>query len=205
MAAYCTQADVFATQPPGSFSNPGRLVAAVRRGQIELDSHGLSMEDQVTFEGDSIPFPLESGLDYYAIPAGTNRFMVSDERGGSPIPIDESDGDFYVVKGLPWNTWIAWASAIIDEMIPHLLPLETIPQVVRHVAADLTAQRALQFVGGTDIDINAHITNAQLMLQRWAKSVPIKGADRPRTTSMGCVVGRTPPRLDTRGWRRDHV
>ena len=203
MTLYCTEDDVYSIQPAGSFSNPGRIVASVRESLFELDSHGLSFNSPVTFEGESVPPPIERGRVYYALPMGPSWFAVCEEHDGDSLIVESWSQPFAAVRVLPWLQWIEWASSLVDEFIPHVLPLSNpIPSIVRHTTANLVAQRALQFCGGTDIDINAHIQQAQQMLSRWEKSVPVRGADRPRTTSMGAITGAPLPRVDVRGWKR---
>lgn len=197
---YCTVSDVYATQPPGSFSNPGRLIASIANGVFELDNHGFAVNDAVTFEG-QLPPGIVRGTVYRVVPLGDNFFEVVGIVG-----LDYDGYKVLVVRPLPWSDWIKWASRLIDEFIPHLLPLAVpTPEIVKHTCADLVAQKGLQFVGGTDIDINTHITNAQTTLLRWAKSVPLRGNDRPKNTNVGAVVGSSTRLVDARGWRRNAI
>jgi hypothetical protein len=206
MSAYCISSDLYAYGlPRGGLPNPGRIASAVSTSAntITVDGHGFALNAQVTFRaesGGSLPSPLAAGTAYYAIPVTDSTFQVATASGGGAVDLTTAGVNVVCIAELPFDECIEWASNLVEGFLPaHVVPLTApYPPVVVACTADLAASRLLAYVGGSRIDQQAKLVEAQRMLERWAKAIPIRGAIRPASANMaitGSVSGSDP-----RGW-----
>ncbi len=186
----------------------GRLVGGVSAAlnAIELDGHGLALDDACSFRaeaGGSLPSPLAEGATYYAIPLDDNRFSVAAAAGGAAIDLTTAGARAVVIVPAPVAKAIAWASRLIDDMLPaHVVPLaEPYPEIIRMTCAELAAAKLLALAGSESRTISEIADAARKRLDRWGKGVPIRGDNAPAAAGLaaGAAVGTA---TDTRGWRR---
>ena len=205
MSSYCTPTDVYAHVPPGTFANPGRVIASVSTSTevIDLDGHGLTTDEPVTFRADDgkMPAPLVRGTTYYARTLGDSQFSVAAAPGGSAINLTSSGSNVVMIRQLPIAEWIVWASAMVENFLPaHMVPLDApYPAIVVTVTASLAAARGLQYSGGSQIDITQKLADAQQMLARWSKGIPLRGAGAPRASANAAITSSAGG-ADPRGW-----
>lgn len=207
MSSYCTTSDVYnAGIPRGTLPNPARLIASVSTATnlLTLDGHGLSLGQAIQFrtETGALPTPIVEGSTYYALPSSDSAFAISATQSGQAIDLTSAGSDVWLIVPLPFDEWISWASAIVESFLPaHLVPLSApYPPIVVSVTADLAASRGLTYVGGTQVDIQARLTNAQKLLDKWANGQPIRGAIVPPSANL--AYSRSGHRADPRGWDR---
>ena len=207
-SAYCVDADVYELGglPRGALPNPGRLIAEVSTGTeiLTLDGHGFRAGAKLLFRpegGGSLPAPLVAGTTYYALPLTDSTFQVAATSGGSPINLTTAGSRVVVSTPLPMAGAIEWASALIDDMLPaHAVPLTSpYPAIVVATAAELAAWRLLSFTGGASADaLSTRLANAQRVIDRWAKGLPIRGANVPPAAGLAVVAATMA--TDARGW-----
>ncbi len=122
--SYCAASDLYDFgMPRGAATNPGHLIASVSAGAntLELDQHGFAAGNPVLFRaeaGGSLPSPLVEGTTYYAIPVTESTFSVAATDGGAAIDLTTAGSRILVIAPLPVTQAIAWASRIIDDMLP---------------------------------------------------------------------------------------
>lgn len=208
---YCTAADLHPHGVPrGALSNPGRLAASVSTAQatIELDEHGLALNDLVLFRaeaGGSLPSPLTAGVEYYAIPVGDSHFSVAVVAGGPAIALTTTGSRLIVIPKITKAAAIQWASAVIDDMLPaHVVPIVApVPDVVRMTCAELAAFKLLSLSGGASRTLTQIYDFAKKRLDRWASGVAIRGTNQPKPSGLAVSASSTySARTDPRGWRR---
>lgn len=208
-APYCTESDIFAyALPRGALTNPARLAtsASAASDAVSLDVHGFELNDQVSFraeQGGSLPAPLVAGTAYYAIPRTDNDFAVSAAPGGSAIDLTTDGSAVLVIAPLPFAQACAWASRLIDDMLPaHVVPLVApYPEIVVMTAAELAGWK-MAGRGGTRSDALSDIVDAaQKRIARWAAGAPLRGpvSPVPRANLSVSVAGGT---SDAAAWRR---
>lgn len=205
---YCAAADLYSFGlPRGAVSNPGRLAASVAAGSdaLELDVHGFALNDPVMFRADaggSLPEPLAEGVTYYAIPVTESAFSVAAAADGPAIDLTTAGENVVVIAPLPVDSAIAWASRVIDDMLPaHVVPLEEpIHELVKMTCAELAAGKLLARAGSASRSLTEMVDAARKRLERWAKGIPLRGADTPPPA--GLAAGATAPYSDRRGWQR---
>lgn len=210
MSAYCVTADLYDHGlPRGGLPNPGRLVADVTIATevLELDGHGFRDDAELIFRaeaGGSLPSPLVAGTTYYAIVVSDSTFQVAATAGGAAIDLTTAGSNIVVVTPLPFATAIAWASSMVDDFLPaHVVPLESpYPPSVVAVTADLAIARLLMHTGGASRDfVTTKLMEAQKLLSRWAKGVPLRGENVPPAAGLAAVAVATA--TDPRGWIPD--
>lgn len=204
---YCAPADLYLFGlPRGALPNPGRLAAAVSAStdSITLDGHGFSLNDVVSFRAEAsgaLPSPLVAGTEYYAIPRTESTFAVAATSGGSAVDFTTAGTRVVVTSPLPIASAIAWASALIDDMLPaHVVPLVApIPELVKMTCAELAAGKLMTRSGTASKSLTEMVLSARKVLERWAKGVPLRNAEaQPRAN---LAVGVTAVARDIRGWR----
>lgn len=200
-SAYCSSADVYQAFPPGSFPNPGRLVADVETATeiMTLDGHGFAEDAALVFRaesGGSLPAPLVAGTTYYAIPLGDSTFSVAASAGGAAIDLTTAGSSIVVTGSLPWDAVIEEASAIIDDvLIAQAVPLDPVPAIVKRVAAQLAGRLMQQFCGvASNAPVTDDIASAQSILQRWVKGYQVRGPVEPQPANLAVTAssGNTP-------------
>lgn len=212
MTDYCSPSDIYAYgYPRGSVPNPGRDVDSVNAtaNTLALDVHGYALNDQVSFRataGGSLPAPLVEGTTYYAIPVDDYTFKVAATEDGAAIDLTTAGDDFVVIDPFenPMNAAIAWASRVIDDMLPaHVVPIEAdaIPEIVRMTAAELAAGKLAARGGTQSKSLTETVDTAVKRLARWGKGVPIRGAVVPPSASLAASA-TIPYARDRRGWGR---
>lgn len=205
---YCTDSDLYNYGlPRGSIPNPGRLVASASTstGALTLDVHGFADDDPLTFRaeaGGTLPAPIVAGTTYYAIAVDDNSFRVSATAGGAPLTLTTAGSRTVVITPLPLEASRAWASRIVDQSLPaHLVPLaEPFPDLVVMTTAELAIGKLLQGKGSTAKSLVMMVADAQKMLARWAKGVPLRGENVPPRANL--AASATLPYADPRGWGR---
>ena len=205
--ALCTRADVFAFGLPRDvFPFPARLIASVAplANTLELDGHGLELNDPVQFRaesGGSLPAPITEGTTYYAIPIDDYRFAVSASPSGSALDVTTAGSRVLLLIQLPVEAAITWASRIVEDSLPaHVLPLTEPPaEQIRLAVAELAACRLAARLGSATKSVADTLASIERRLARWASGVPVRGTNAPASAVLA-VLGSAP--TDVRGWRR---
>jgi len=208
--SYCEESDVYAYGVPrGALPHEGRVAAAASASTdaIELDGHGFASGDELSLRaeaGGSLPSPLAEGTTYYALPVDGDHFQVAATSGGAAIDLTTVGGNIVVVVPLPIALAVAWASRLIDDMLPaHVVPLESpYPELVRMTCAELAAGKLAQLTGATSESLAATLDAAHKRLARWGRSVPIRGTNAPDPAGLATTAAATATATDARGWRR---
>jgi hypothetical protein len=211
--SYSTDADVLPFLPSGGLPNAARVARAnATTDQIELDQHGFAAEQAVEFSADadySVPGGLTAGTTYYVVAVSTSRFKVSATPGGSAIDLTSAGDNFAVWSELPFEAWRTWAQSIVDGLLPpHVVPIVPddngdYPAVVVASEAELAAAKGLSVTGGAEIDLGAKIDAIRIRLKDWAKGIPLRGADRSRTSPANlAIVGTVPTTGRGSAWVR---
>ena len=205
--AYCQASDLYQYGlPRGSVPRQARMIASVDTDgdTLTLDGHGFSTDDALTFRaeaGGSLPSPLEAGETYYAIAVDSYRFQVSATAGGDAINLT-TEGDLaLVIPPDPIPGAIAWATGMIDDMVPaNVVPMaEPYTPSVVSTCAELAAWKLLS-VSGAQTDAFRDVeAGARKRLERWAKGVPIRGENQPTAASQ--AASQAVPR-GTSAWSR---
>lgn len=208
MASYATVADLYAYGlPRGSAPNPGRLAAAINSttNAITLRDHGFAADDPITLRaeaGGSLPSPLAANTTYYALPLTADTLQLAATAGGAAIDLTTTGSRVLLISPLPTAAAIAWASAVIDDMLPaHVVPLsEPYPPIVVTTCAELAAAKLLGMQGVGVKSLGDLITMAQKRLERWSKNAPIRGENAPANAQV--AASASVPYSDPRGWNR---
>jgi hypothetical protein len=208
---YCAPADLYLFGlPRGAIQNPGRLAASVdaSANSIALDVHGFDADDPVQFRaeaGGTLPTPLVAGVEYYADPLTDSTFRVAATPGGAAIDLTSVGSRVVVIAPLPILASIAWASRMIDDMLPaHVVPLEEpLHELVRMTCAELAAGKLLARTGSASKSLGEMVDAARKRLERWAKGVPLRGNDTPPPANLAASGATTvASRPDPLGWNR---
>ncbi|HEU4431452.1 MAG TPA: hypothetical protein VFT98_22015 [Myxococcota bacterium] len=203
---YCQPDDLYRyAVPPGSFPNPGRLVAAVDTATdiLTLDGHGLRADAEILFRaeaGGSLPAPLVAGTTYYAIVLTDATFKVAATAGGAAINLTTAGVNVIMIAELPFVEKIEMASAEVDELTGHPTPLDP-PYPVSVIA--YTAMRAADLMllhTGQAPSVLGEEQRAIMREQRaaWRKGIPIRGAVVPPSANL--AVTGSASSSDPRGW-----
>jgi hypothetical protein len=203
---YCTSADLYSFGlPRGALQNPGRLASSVdtSTNTIALDVHGFETDDPIQFRaesGGSLPTPLVAGTEYYAIAVTDSSFQVAAAPAGAAIDLTTAGARIVVIAPLPLLASIAWASRLIDDMLPaHLVPLdEPLHELIRMTCAELAAGKLLTRTGSASKSLGEMVDAARKRLERWAKGVPLRGENVPPPANL--AASATVPFKDPRGW-----
>jgi hypothetical protein len=206
--SYCAASDLYSFGlPRGALANPARPVASVSAGgnTITLDLHGFALNDQVSFRAEAsgtLPAPLVASTTYYAIPVSDSVFSVAAAADGAAIDLTTAGTRVVVISPLPVAEAIAWASRVIDDMLPaHLVPLEDpIAEIVTMTCAELAASKLLARQGSASVSLTSIADAARKRLERWAAGAPIRGENAPEPASLAASASASVP--DTRGWNR---
>lgn len=207
-SAYCTEGDLYKSGlPRGGLPNPGRLISAINAttNLFTLDGHGFVADDVLVFraeDGGSMPSPLVAGTSYYAKPVTDSTFQVAAAGGGAAIDLSTAGASVVVTIDLDLDAAIEWASALIEDFVPaHLVPLSApYPTIVIATTADLAVARLLAGTAQAQAQIADKIAAAQKLLERWAKSYPIRGANAPASANL--AQGSSEAGSDPRGYFR---
>lgn len=201
---YCEAADLYDHGlPRGGLPNPGRVVESVATGTeiMTLDGHGFREDAELVFraeDGGSLPSPLVEGTTYYAIPLTDSTFSVTATEGGAAVNLTTAGSMVIVTTPLPITAAIEWASAWVDEQIPHVLPLEEpYPKTIIAACADLATARLLRYTGAASVALEEKLVGTQRLLERWARGIPVRGATRPVSGNLAAVISSGE---DPRGW-----
>lgn len=211
---YCQERDLYSFGlPRGSIPNAGRMVERVDLDEnwFELGAHGLSTDDAVRFRtdpGGSLPDPLERGATYYARPVDDGHFQLADGPSTADPPGDvitlATCGEC-VIMVVPMNAAAAiqFGARVVDEAIPaHAVELvEPYPEIIKITNAELAAWKLGLVQGVKSVTLADAIEAATLRLQKWAKGVPVRGAQKTQTPTNKAVAA-TRPYDDARGWNR---
>lgn len=202
---YCTTADVYSKVPPGTITNPGRAVASVSvsTNTLVVANHGLADDDVVRVVADaggSVPTGLSASTDYYAIVVNDDSIQVAATVGGAAIDLTTTGSNVLLVRELPFTTWIANATALMDQTALGNVAIDetAIPQVVRDMTAALAAHEALTFVGASTVDLERVIDRTQKLFDRWLRGAAIRGTNAPSGAAV--AVAGTAATTSARGY-----
>jgi hypothetical protein len=206
---YCTIADLYSYGlPRGGLPNPARLVDEVSAADdtFALDEHGFQTGDELTLRADSIDGVLPAGTaentTYYAIRVTDNVFKVAASAGGTAVNLTSAGNRVLVAAPIPYTSAIQWASEIINDMLPaHLVPLETVPEIVRMTAAELAVGKLMSRQGAAPTLLSDAVSAAQERLKRWGRGVPLRGPNAPKRANLAARASAG--YRDARGWRSD--
>ncbi len=210
MAGYCTRADLYSFGlPRGTIPNPGRLLLSVDAGadRLLLGDHGFALNDPVSFRaelGGALPSPLVAGVQYFAIPVTDDLFQVSATSGGAAINLTTAGSEILVMSPLPVDSAIDWGKEAIDQvLIAHAVPLEApYPPIVVMTNAELAAAKLGFFSGAGSKSLADMLASANTRLEKWAKGVPLRGANVKSDDRTNLAVSASVPYADRRGWSR---
>lgn len=205
-AVYCAAADLYAFGlPPGSIPNRGRLAAFVdaTADTITIGVHGFSAGDSISFRAEAggvLPSPLVEGTGYFAVPVTDDAFSVSAIDGGPAIDLITEGARIVVIAPLPIGAAIAWASRVIDDMLPgHMVPLDLpVAEIVRMTCAELAAGKLLARAGSQSVSLSTIVDAANKRLARWALGAPIRGENAPASAQVS--QSAAVPYRDARGF-----
>jgi len=204
---FCEEADLYSYGiPRGSLSNPGRVLAGVdvSANTFLLGAHGFSSGSPCSFRsepGGSLPSPIVSNTTYYAVPVTDSSFSVSATSGGGVIDITSTGTRIVVVAPLDIAGAISWASTMIAESIPHLLPLTApYPAVVVMSAAELAGAKLATLSGASTVSLSSVVDQALARIRDWKRGIPVRSAKA--TASNNVSASASAASRDTRGWRR---
>jgi hypothetical protein len=208
MSGYCTRADVLAALPSGGLPNPAREVTADATSDVFVcEGHGLTDGAEVTFRTltdvpSSVPTGITEGTTYYAIVVSTARFKVSATPSGSAVDLTTVGENFLFRSELPWAEWIEKGARDCDSFLPaHVVPVVApYPQVLVTANAEVSALRGLRATGGAEIDLSAKLEQISVLLARWAKTIPLRGAAQSVTSPVNLAITSTAGAADPRGW-----
>lgn len=203
---YCELADLYDYGlPRGALPNPGRLISSISPTTeiVTLADHGFALDQELRFRaeaGGSLPAALVEGVSYYAIPVSDATFKVAATPGGAPLDFATAGSRIVVVTPLPVTAAIRWASGVVDDTLPaHVVPLEApYPVTVRAATAQLAAAKLLAYTGQSQGSLGDAIAQAQKLLDRWARGIPIRGAVVPPPANL--AVSSVARATDPRGW-----
>jgi hypothetical protein len=207
---YCNPADLISYGlPRGALSNPGRMAASASASTntIALDQHGFALNDQVTVRaegGGSLPAPLVAGVTYYAIPVNESAFSVAATSGGAAIDFTAAGARIVVVAPVPVQAAIDFGAELINDVIPHLLPLVApYPPIVVMTNAELAIGKLMTVTGSGSKSLGEMVDVARKRLERWSAGAQVRGANaQPSANLASTVAATTAAASDCRGWRR---
>jgi hypothetical protein len=152
-----------------------------------------------------MPSGLTANTTYYAQAESAHTFKVRATPSGAALTFSDADDPILVVTALDRDSCIAWAGAVLEDMLPaHVMPLEDpIPPIIRMTCAELAAGKLLSTAGGASASLVDIVDKATKRLERWAKGVPLRAsADAPAPPAAGLAASATAPFADRRGWSR---
>lgn len=201
--AYSQESDLYAFGiPRGGAPNPARALDSLTSSVCTLDSHGFSTGDPIIFRGagdGGLPGGLTAGVTYYAQREAEHQFKVRATPTGSALTIVDATDPVVVFAPLPVDSAIAWADAMIDDMLtPHQVPLVApVPEIIRMTSAELAAGRLLALTGAASKSLSEIVAGAQKRLERWSKGPAVPGADPDTRDNLAIGVSA---QTGGRGW-----
>jgi hypothetical protein len=207
---YCTSDDLYAYGlPRGGLPNPAREIYEVLPGsdQIVLDGHGFGTDVPVSFRADaggSLPSPLSENVTYYATGVTDSVFVVSATVGGATIDITTAGSRILVIQPLPVDGAIAWASAVVDDLVSsHPTPFAApYPPIVVMTTAELAVGKLMSLTGRGSEKLTEAVDAAQKRLEKWGHGNPIRGSGTSDLTHTNLGARATAACVDRRGWHR---
>jgi hypothetical protein len=205
---YCDVADLYQQGlPRGSTPALGRLVASVSTSAnaFDLDGHDFVDGDAVRFRAEldgTLPAPIVEGTTYFVLAVDGGRFQVEATLGGGAINLSTAGLGVVVIADVPREAAIDWGAALIDDMMPSAVVPLTAPYPPVVVATN--AELAIWKLSPPDArkafaDV---LDGAQKRLARWARGVPVRGANAPAPADLSVASGAASAATDARGWRR---
>lgn len=194
--------------PRGSLSNPGKLAASASAATntIALDQHGFALNDPLTVRaegGGSLPAPLVAGVTYYAIPVNESSFSVAAAASGAVIDFTTAGARIVVVAPVPVQAAIDFGAELINDSIPHLLPLVApYPPIIVMTNAELAIGKLMASTGSGSKSLGEMVDLARKRLERWATGVSVRGANAQPSANLAATTPATAAASDCRGWRR---
>jgi len=213
MVDYCNPSDLYnlGGLQRGSLPNAARLLASASTtlDALFLDGHGFETNDPLTFRADAngaLPAPLVAGVSYFVIARDDNSFQLAAAVDGVALSLTTAGARTLVIAPLPIAGAIAYASRVLDDMIPaHVLPVaQPIPELLRMTCAEIAVYKLLVRSGSASSSMAEQMDRATRRIERWARGVPMRGPDAPASANLaqtGAAVA-VRRRLDARGWGR---
>lgn len=203
MVAFCTPADLRSYGlPRGGLANRGRLVSSVSTSgnSLALDDHGFDTNDSLVLRaesGGSLPAPLLEATTYYVIRVDDFSFQLSESVDGPAVDLTTAGERFLVIAPLPIAKSIEWASEIILDQLPaHVVPESPYPAILVATSAELAVGKLLTYTGQGAGGLNKMVDDAVARVARWAKSIPLRGANVPASANLAV----TKPVAGGSGW-----
>lgn len=205
MVELCTASDLRSYGlPRGGLANRGRLVSSVSTSSnsFALDDHGFDTDDTFVLRaesGGSLPAPLVEATTYYAIRVDDFSFQASATEGGAAIDLTTAGSRTLVIAPLPIAKSIQWASDIIIDQLPaHVAPdAPPYATILVATAAELAVSKLLTHTGqGSTAGLTKMVDDALKRVERWAKSIPLRGPNAPASANLAL----TKPTTGGSGW-----
>lgn len=201
---YSSRADLYAWGiPRGGLPNPAKPLDSLLSSTCTLDEHGFETGDAIQFRpaGDgTLPAELTAGTTYYAQRETPHAFKVRATPGGPAVSITNASDPVVVIAPVDYDSAIAWADAVLDDMlVPLQTPLTTVPELVRMTSAELAAGKLLATHGGASKALAEIVAEAQKRIARWRAGQVPPGADPDTRDNLSTGVSS---RCDSRGWNR---
>ncbi len=174
--AYCVASDLFLFGVPrGAAPNPGRQIDSLTASTIHLDVHSFDLAQPVTVRAiGALPSPLVEGTTYYVEPVTEATFKLRATPTGAALTIVDAVDPILVIEPLNIDGAIAWADAIIDDMLTgQVVPLNPVPQIVRITSAELAAFRLVVAHSAQGKNLSDIVDRAEKRLARWLAGRPI--------------------------------
>ncbi len=200
---YSQESDLYAFGlPRGAAPSPARTLDSLLSDVCTLDCHGFATGDPIAFRGAGsgvLPAGLTAGTTYFAQRETEHTFKVRATAEGAALDITDADDPVVVISPLPIDSAIAWADAMIDDMLtPHQVPLAApVPEIIRMTSAELAAGRLLALTGAASQSLSEIVEAAHKRLARWSKGPTVPGADPDTRDNLAIGVST---RCGGRGW-----
>ncbi len=205
--ALCEVSDLYAYGiSRGAIPNPGRVIHELSDSVFTLDQHGFELNRPISFRSvcGTLPPEIVEGVEYYALPTSASMFQVQILEDSGPNIITDSSDTIMVITPLPLNQAIAWAAAIMYDMMPaHAIPdsptPSTVAPIVRYTCAELAAAKVLAVEGACADTLSKVIEVTMKRLERWAKGVPLRSDLAPAQTNLTVYSTK---KGDPSGWSK---
>jgi hypothetical protein len=198
--------------PPGSIVSAAGIVfsSVATTDVITYDGHGLETDDEITLratEGGTLSAPFVAGTTYYARRISNSTFSIAATAGGAALNITTDGVSMMVTREPNFDDHIEFYSRWADAFIPHAVPLDTVPAIVKGIVADLTAKKILNIAGQDSAILNAAELASKAILERFAKGIPIRDAavSAPTNLAIATVLGDDADETDLRGWGSEAI
>ena len=101
---------------------------------------------------------------------------------------------------VPVQAAIDFGAELINDVIPHLLPLVApYPPIVVMTNAELAIGKLLAITGSGSKSLGEMVDVARKRLERWAAGAQVRGANAQPSANLAAATAAA---TDSRGWRR---